>query len=170
MENRRRAIRRRKYGERRSHRKLRRDPVTQEMMNELIGRRSKGRKLSFGQGQGQGLMGMGMDPQGLADISNVMNGGHMMNSNSSPLNNMSDIDGSLGENVESLGQKGIKELSKKMVDEFMPQVQSDVDREMTKKFGPNYLMGHAHHHRHHHHHHTRPRCKNIRSRINKSSS
>ena len=154
MNQRKAAERRRKFGTQQG-RKLRRDSFTNEMVDELIGS-SHPQQGSLMNKQGMGGMG-GMDPNALQDINTIMSGGHLLHSDPMPLNNTSNWDGSLNDNVTLLGQKGIKELSKKMVDQFMPKIQNDVSREMRHKFGRNYLIP-THHHHHHHHHHRRPRC------------
>ena len=154
MEQRKRALRKRRFGSHPKRRRSAKDRVTQQMMNELLGRSAPKRKLTMGGMPG----GVGIDPNALQDISTVMNGGKLLHSNPMPLENTSDLYGTLNQNSSLLGQRGIKELSSKMVNQFMPKVQHDVEKEMKKRFGNNYLVGHhrMHHHHYRQHHHHRP--------------
>lgn len=162
MESRKRALHRKKYGTNyRTRRRPKKDRITMGMMNDLLGKSTPRRKLGMGNMSRNNRMG-GIDPNSFQDISTVMNGGHLLQSNQMPLENTSDLMGSLDANASNLGQKGIKNLSQKMVEQFMPQIEKNVSKEMKHKFGPNYLMPHFthqhmhHHRRHHHHHHHAP--------------
>jgi hypothetical protein len=162
MNQRKAAMRRRKYG---YHPKRRapKDRVTEEMMDQLLGKPASNRKLGLEGGMGmQGGMGMpggmGLNPGALQNISNVMSGNNLLHSEQMPLNDISNLDGAINENSTMLGTKGLGDLSKKMMNQFMPKIQRDVDREMRHRFGNNYMLPHRrmHHRHHHHHHHHRP--------------
>lgn len=154
MEQRKAALRRKRFGAPHRRRRLAKDTVTREMLNDLMGKSAPRRKL----GMGGAHQPMGLDPGALQDLSTVMSGGKLLHSDPMPMENTSDVYGTMSQDASLMGQKGLKELSAKMVDQFMPKIQRDVDKEMKKRFGGHYLVGH-HRQRHHHyrqHHHHRP--------------
>ena len=154
------ALARKMHGEPAKYKQHRKNPSKNEMIDNLIGSRHprKMRDLGMGEGMSGGMSNMaslmgGGGGDGMQDIANVMNGGHMNYSEDQPMSDLDNISSSVDSASDNMGKTGLQDLSKKMMDQFMPQIQNGVQHEMAHKFNMNQYRSHHRHPVFHHHHH-----------------